>query len=210
MTPGQKQALDLHYQQWGLEPEQGKPLDLDACFQREAPRILEIGFGMGDSLLAMARQHQDYDFLGIEVHRPGVGRLLANVEKHQLHNVRVISHDAVEIIKHHLVPASLDGILIFFPDPWPKKRHHKRRLVQTAFVELLATRLKSGAYLHLATDWDNYAEHMQLVLAQCALFNVIDSPPLARPASKFEQRGLKLGHNIHDLYYRLKPHDNPN
>ncbi|GMU50718.1 MAG: tRNA (guanine-N(7)-)-methyltransferase [Candidatus Desulfobacillus denitrificans] len=183
-------------------------LDLDAAFGRRAPKILEIGFGMGETTAAIAAAHPENDYLGIEVHTPGVGSLLKLIGERGLANLRLIQHDAVDVLRNMIPPASLDGAHIFFPDPWPKKRHHKRRLVQTDFVALLASRLKPGGYLHLATDWQEYAEQMLAVLcAEPQLENTAvgyAARPDYRPRTKFETRGLKLGHGVWDIVFRKK------
>jgi tRNA (guanine-N7-)-methyltransferase len=184
-------------------------LDLDACFGRSAPKVLEIGFGMGDSTATIAASHPEIDYLGVEVHTPGVGALLKRIGEANLGNVRIIQHDAVQILDHMLADASLDGIHIFFPDPWPKKRHHKRRLIQPGLVARLAAKLKPGGYLHLATDWEEYARHMLEVLDQePALRNSVAgfaTRPTYRPLTKFEKRGLRLGHGVWDLLFRREP-----
>lgn len=185
---------------------QPEVLDLAQTFGRPAPKILEIGFGMGAATakIAAAMPHQDY--LGVEVHTPGVGALMRLLEESQLTNVRIIQHDAVEVLAHMLAENSLDGAHIFFPDPWPKKRHHKRRLIQTPLVKLLVSRLKVGGYVHLATDWQEYAEWMLEVLgAEPALKNTAEGyadKPDYRPETKFERRGLNLGHGVWDIVFR--------
>jgi tRNA (guanine-N7-)-methyltransferase len=184
----------------------GAPLDLDAVFGRHAPRILEIGFGMGETTAAIAAAHPENDYLGIEVHTPGVGSLLKQIDALGLANVRIIQHDAVEVLERMIPPASLAGCHIFFPDPWPKKRHHKRRLVQPAFVALLASRLAPGGYVHVATDWEEYAQQVLAVLsAEPLLANTAAGyapRPASRPETKFETRGLRLGHGVRDVYFR--------
>jgi tRNA (guanine-N7-)-methyltransferase len=194
-----------------LMPVYGVPfaparLDLERLFGRTAPKILEIGFGMGETTAAIAREHPENDYLGVEVHTPGVGSLLKRTAELHLENVRVIQHDAVEVLQHMIAPDALDGVHIFFPDPWPKKRHHKRRLIQAPFTALLASRLRSGAYLHAATDWENYAQQMLEVLsAEPALRNAaagFADRPGTRPQTKFEQRGRRLGHRTWDLVFR--------
>ncbi len=180
-------------------------LDLDRVFGRAAPRILEIGFGMGETTAAIARQHPEKDFLGVEVHTPGVGSLLKRIAELHLENVRVIQHDAVEVLRHMIPSAALDGVHIFFPDPWPKKRHHKRRLVQPPFVALLASRMKPGAYVHAATDWEEYARQMlEVFSSEPSLTNAASGFARAdsRPETKFEGRGLKLGHRVWDLVFK--------
>lgn len=183
--------------------------DLDAAFQRSAPRFLEIGFGMGESTAEVAAAHPGNDYIGVEVHTPGVGGLLRLIDAQQLTNIRIIQHDAVEVVTHMLGEGSLAGIHVFFPDPWPKKRHHKRRLLQPAFVHLLATRLQPGGYLHVATDWEDYATQILAVLSAEPLLQNTASGfaprPEHRPLTKFESRGLKLGHGVWDVVFRTKP-----
>ncbi|MFN7086445.1 MAG: tRNA (guanosine(46)-N7)-methyltransferase TrmB [Burkholderiales bacterium] len=183
-------------------------LDLERIFGRAAPKILEIGFGMGETTAAIAAAHPENDYLGIEVHTPGVGSLLKRIDEQRLANVRIIQHDAVEVLEHMIGRATLDGVHVFFPDPWPKKRHHKRRLIQPRFVSLLAERLKPGAYVHVATDWQEYAEQVLAVLAaEPQLVNTADGyapRPDYRPQTKFEARGLKLGHGVWDIVFRKR------
>ena len=194
-----------------LLPAYGVPfspavLDLDRVLGRAAPKILEIGFGMGETTAAIAQQHPERDFLGVEVHTPGVGSLLKRIAELHLKNVRVIQHDAVEVLRHMIAPAALDGVHIFFPDPWPKKRHHKRRLIQPPFLALLASRMKPGATVHACTDWEDYAQQMlQVLSADRALENTASGyadRPDTRPETKFERRGLDLGHRVWDLVFR--------
>lgn len=184
------------------------PLDLDALFGRHAPRILEIGFGMGETSAAIAAAHPEIDYLGIEVHTPGVGSLCKQVAELELQNVRIVQHDAVEVLRDMLAPASLAGVHVFFPDPWPKLRHQKRRLLQAPFVALLASRLQPGGYLHCATDWEDYAQQMLAVLSAEPLLENTASGyaprPEHRPQTKFEQRGLRLGHGVRDLVFRRR------
>lgn len=205
MGPGQARALAELGPRF-LIPYAESPLDLDAAFGRKAPKVLEIGFGMGETTARIAAEHPDIDYLGVEVHTPGVGALLKRIGELGLSNVRIIQHDAVEVVRHMLPVASLDGVHIFFPDPWHKKRHHKRRLIQPEFVRLLVSRLKTGAYLHLATDWEDYAWQMLEVLtAEPLLVNTAEgfaARPADRPLTKFEQRGLRLGHKVRDLLFR--------
>lgn len=209
ITRSQQRALEELWPRYGLET--GPRLDLDRLFGRQAPHTLEIGFGNGASLAAMAEQEPDTDFIGIEVHRPGVGHLLLELERRGLKNVRIICDDAVQVLKNCLPDESLDRVLLFFPDPWPKKRHHKRRIVQPAFIELLARKLKSGGILHMATDWENYAGHMLAVMAQteafrnCAGRGNFSQRPAYRPATRFEQRGQRLGHGVWDLLFERMP-----
>jgi len=183
-----------------------EPLDLDRMFGRSAPKVLEIGFGMGEATASIAQAHPEIDYLGVEVHTPGVGSLLRRVAALGLTNVRIIQHDATEVAEHMIGERALDGVHVFFPDPWPKKRHHKRRLIQPAFVETLARRMKAGAILHVATDWEDYAQHILAVLsAEPLLENTAPGfapRPLVRPLTKFEGRGLKLGHRVWDVVFR--------
>ena len=207
MSKGQQRAYDSLLPQLGLS-YQPEAQDLDAAFGRCAPKVVEIGFGMGGATADIAQARPDTDYLGIEVHGPGVGSLLKLVDERQLSNVRVIQHDAVEVFTHMLAPASLDDVHVFFPDPWHKKRHNKRRLIQPPFVALLASRIKPGGYLHLATDWEDYAIQMLDVLSQePSLENTADGyapRPDYRPLTKFEQRGLRLGHGVWDLVFRRR------
>lgn len=205
LTPAQQRALDELWPRYGIDFASA-PLDLDHVFGRHAPRVLEIGFGNGDTLATAAAHNPAVDFIGIEVHRPGVGRLLNRLEREGLRNVRVICHDAVEVLEHQVPGGALDRVDIFFPDPWPKKRHHKRRLIQPPFVELLATRMREGATLHVATDWVPYAEHIADCVAASASFE--PAPPRSeednatlRYETKFERRGLRLGHEVRDLLF---------
>ena len=186
-------------------PYRASTLDLAQLFGRDAPKILEIGFGMGETTAEIVREHPELDMLGIEVHGPGVGALLNRIAELGLRNLRVIRHDAVEVLEHMIAPSALDGVHIFFPDPWPKKRHHKRRLIQPPFVALLASRMKPGAYLHVATDWEEYAEQiLEVLAAEPSLANTaagFASRPPTRPQTKFEHRGIKLGHRVRDLMF---------
>ena len=182
------------------------PINLETVFGRSAPKILEIGFGMGETTVEIAAAQPENDYLGVEVHTPGVGSLLKQIEARALTNVRIIQHDAVEVLRHMIAPDSLDGIHIFFPDPWPKKRHHKRRLIQAPLVDLLTEKLKAGGYLHAATDWHEYAGQILAVLsATPALLNTATDyapRPAYRPRTKFEARGLKLGHGVWDIVFK--------
>jgi tRNA (guanine-N7-)-methyltransferase len=183
-------------------------LDLDAVFGRRAPRILEIGCGMGETTVSIAAAHPECDYIGIEVHTPGVGSLLKQIDELRLTNVRVIQHDAVAVLEKMIPPSSLDGLHIFFPDPWPKNRQQKRRLIQAPFISLATSRLKPGAYLHAATDWQEYAEQILAVFsAEQSLVNTAAAyaeKPAYRPQTKFETRGLKLGHGVWDIVFRRK------
>lgn len=190
-------------------PYRDTPADWDAVFGRSAPRVLEIGFGMGEATAEIAAADPARDFIGVEVHTPGVGALLLRIEALALSNLRIVSHDAVEVLRNMVAPDSLDAIHVYFPDPWHKKRHHKRRLIQPAFVELAASRLRPGGVLHCATDWEPYAEQMLEVLGACpALVNTAAGwapRPAWRPLSKFERRGLRLGHGVRDLLFARGP-----
>ncbi len=207
MSPAQQRALDTLLPRFGV-PYQAAPLDFDRTFGRHAPRILEIGFGMGETTAAIAQARPGDDFLGIEVHGPGVGSLLNRVEQLGLSNVRVIRHDAVEVVTMMVPHASLAGIHVFFPDPWPKKRHHKRRLLTGPFVHQLAQRLVAGSYLHAATDWEEYAlEILAAFAAEPLLANTADgfaSRPAYRPLTKFEARGMRLGHRAYDVIFHRR------
>lgn len=208
MSPAQRRAFDALMPRYGI-PFAAAPCDFDRVFGRRAPRVLEIGFGMGETTAAIAQARPAEDFLGIEVHAPGVGSLLKRLDEFGLTNVRVIRHDATEVVTEMIPHASLAAIHIFFPDPWPKKRHHKRRLVQNAFARELALRLAPGGYLHLATDWDDYAQEMLATLAaEPLLANVGEGfapRPDYRPLTKFEARGVRLGHGVWDLIFRRRP-----
>ena len=207
MTEGQKRAQADLLPRFGIEYS-ASPLDLDAAFGRKAPKILEIGFGMGETTAAIALAHPENDYLGVEVHAPGVGALLKRIDAGGITNVRIIRHDAVAVLQAMIPPDSLAGAHVFFPDPWPKKKHHKRRLVQPPFIALLASRIAPGGYLHLATDWEQYAEQMLEVLgAEPLLENTAPGyaeRPSSRPLTKFENRGLKLGHGVWDLVFRRR------
>ncbi|MEK7737994.1 MAG: tRNA (guanosine(46)-N7)-methyltransferase TrmB [Pseudomonadota bacterium] len=202
------QAQQRHHQEgmplWGVSYRPAL-LDLDAVFGRAAPKILEIGFGMGESTAAIAAAHPDNDYLGVEVHTPGVGGLLKEIAARNLTNIRIVQHDAVEVLRDMIPLASLAGAHVFFPDPWPKKRHHKRRLLQPALVHLLAERLAPGGTLHCATDWEEYAQQMLAVLgAEPLLENTVAeyaARPAYRPQTKFESRGLRLGHGVRDVVF---------
>ena len=200
-TPAQARALETLYPKYGL-PYTGEPLRNP--FGRSAPLVLEIGSGMGETTAAIARARPDADFIAVEVHAPGVGSLLNRIEKEQLANLRVIRHDAVEVLERMIDDASLAAIHLFFPDPWPKKRHHKRRLVQPEFAALAARRLAPGGVLHAATDWPDYAQQMSEVFSGESLFLPAGKGFVERPPTKFEARGRRLGHPIRDLYFRRR------
>jgi len=205
VSNAQRRAHDTLLPKFGV-PFAPSVLDLDAVFGRAAPKILEIGFGMGETTAAIAAAHPENDYLAIEVHTPGVGSLLKLIGERQITNIRIIQHDAIEVLQHMLAPQSLAGVQIFFPDPWPKKRHHKRRLVQPPLLALLASRMAGGSTLHLATDWQEYAEQMLEVLsAEPSLANTAPgfaARPASRPQTRFEARGLRLGHKVWDLLFR--------
>ena len=207
MTVAQERAWAELWPTMGV-PDGDEPLDLDALFGRSALRTLEIGFGNGESLVALAAAHPERDYLGIEVHRPGIGHLMLRCEAERLANVRALCRDAVEVLQRRIPDASLDELLLYFPDPWHKKRHHKRRIVQPAFVELVARKLAPGGVFRMATDWQNYAEHMLAVASQCAALSNESATgdyvprPASRPVTKFERRGHRLGHGTWDLAFR--------
>lgn len=207
VSNAQQRYFDEGMPRWGI-PYAAAPLDLNAAFGRSVPTFLEIGCGMGETTAHIAAEHPQYDYIGIEVHAPGVGSLLKEIATRELTNLRVIRHDAVEVVRDMIPPDSLAGIHVYFPDPWPKKRHHKRRLIQPAFVALLAARLAPGGYLHCATDWEEYAQQMLAVLsAEPLLKNTADgfAPcPEWRPQTKFETRGLRLGHGVWDVLFRRR------
>ena len=207
MGPGQLRAFDLYGPHF-LVPYQKALLDARAAFGRDAPLILEIGFGMGDATAHIARHRPDDNFLCCEVHAPGVGALLKRCGQEEIANIRIVQHDAVEVLDHMIAPDGLDGVHLFFPDPWHKARHHKRRLVQPPFIAKLLAHLKPGGYLHCATDWQPYAEQMLQVLSdEPGLVNTaVDYAPKPdyRPLTKFEHRGLKLGHGVWDLVFRRR------
>jgi tRNA (guanine-N7-)-methyltransferase len=204
ITQGQQEALDAFLTKWSLAYRPSL-LNLTETFEREAPTILEIGFGMGETTEKIALARPEDNFLGVEVFNAGVGALLKRIEASNLNNIRIVQHDAVEVLRDMLAPQSLAGVHIYFPDPWPKTRHHKRRLIQPPLVELLASRLASGAYIHCATDWEHYAEQMLAVLsAETSLQNTCEGfapRPEFRPLTKFENRGLRLGHGVWDVIF---------
>jgi tRNA (guanine-N7-)-methyltransferase len=205
VTQAQRDALERLMGRWSI-PYAARPLDLTAAFGRPAPTVLEIGFGMGETTekIALARHHEN--FLGVEVFNAGIGSLLRRIEASQMSNLRIIQHDAVEVVRDMIAPMTLAGVHIYFPDPWPKKRHHKRRLVQAPFIALLASRIAPGGYVHCATDWAPYAAQMLEVLsAEPLLTNTAPryAPrPDFRPQTKFETRGLRLGHGVWDLMFK--------
>lgn len=206
LTSSQQKALDDLWPAFGLDYRE-EPFDLDASFGRHAPTVLEIGFGNGDSLAEQAAAMPDRNFLGIEVHEPGIGHCLVRVRELGLENLRLVRHDALEVLERGIPGASIERINLYFPDPWPKKRHHKRRIVQPTFLALCARALRPGGTLHVATDWAGYAEHIDEALARCPDFECQESrehdgeAPLDRPRTRFEQRGLRHGHRIRDWIF---------
>ncbi len=223
ITAAQQKALQELWPRYGIDiaaaerssAGEPRPLNLDQVFGRPAARSLEIGFGNGDNLLALARAHPERDFIGVEVHRAGVGHLLLEAQAADLRNLKVLCHDAVEVLQQVIAPTALDEILILFPDPWHKKRHHKRRLIQAEFVDLLASRLADGGRLQLATDWQPYAEQMLAVVGANADFvNLADQSgfmprPQWRALTRFERRGQRLGHGVWDLSFARRPRQQP-
>jgi tRNA (guanine-N7-)-methyltransferase len=207
VSPAQQRACETLLPRFGIRYA-AQALDLDLAFGRSAPRILEIGFGMGDSTAAIALAHPENDYLALEVHTPGVGNLLKLIDNQHIANIRIIQHDAVEVVRDMLGDAALDGVHIFFPDPWHKARHNKRRLIQAPFIAALVQKLKPGGYIHVATDWQDYAQQVLSVLsAEPLLENTAEDyapRPAYRPLTKFEQRGLRLGHEVWDLLFRRK------
>jgi tRNA (guanine-N7-)-methyltransferase len=210
ITPAQQRAFEKHWHRFGIDYT-GTRRDLDALFGRRAPRVLEIGFGNGEALAWAAAHDPARDYLGIEVHRPGAGRLLNALATGGAGNVRIWCHDTVDVLQVELPPAALDEVRIWFPDPWPKKRHHKRRLIQPTFVKLLTARIKPGGLLRLATDWPDYAAHMRAVMAATPCWCPRQGEPRnekrppARIETRFERRGLNLGHCVTDLLYQRVP-----
>ena len=207
MTPSQQRALDELWPDYGVDYSD-TPFDFNEMFGRTAPIVMEIGFGNGESLVELAAASPDQDYLGIEVHEPGVGHCLLKAQEVDLQNLKLVAHDAVEVLKNQVPSGSLSRVNLYFPDPWPKKRHHKRRIVQLDFVELIADKLGDGGTLNIATDWANYAEHIDEVLSQSDRFTCIErrehegDRPFARPQTKFERRGLRKGHGISDRCFR--------
>jgi len=208
MTPAQERALKNLWPIYGLSIRQG-PINFKKIFNREVKTILEIGFGMGQSLIEMAVAEPETDFIGIEVHEPGAGAILNTIDILKLNNIRLYQEDAIDVLVECIPDKSLDIIQIFFPDPWPKKKHHKRRLIQIEFIHLLKTKLKLNGIIHLATDWENYAEHIEEIFSQIPEFKRIKETDAEyrlitkRPKTKFEERGKKLGHTIWDFIYKL-------
>jgi tRNA (guanine-N7-)-methyltransferase len=207
LTKGQERALRELFPVYGLTPAENSTLQFVQIFTNDHPVHLEIGIGDGHTLVSMATQYPQHNYLGIEVHRPGIGNALLQIDKTGLRNVRLICDDAVEVLKHHIADQTLVAVYIFFPDPWHKTRHHKRRLIQPEFVNLLRAKLQPGARLHMATDWQGYAEHMLQVMTEAEGFTNLagaghySDKPDYRPLTKFEQRGLRLGHGVWDLVF---------
>jgi len=203
LTPSQQRALEELWPAYGIDLSD-ESLSLSSVFGRSAPTVLEIGFGNGDTLVQQAAENPGCDYLGIEVHEPGVGHCLLMAQSADISNLRLVAHDAIEVLEAHVPLSSLHRINLYFPDPWPKKRHHKRRIVQPTFLKLCADRLTLGGALHVATDWANYAEHIDEVLTESELFRCAErrehdgDKPLDRPMTKFERRGLRKGHRIWD------------
>ena len=208
LTSGQEKALKQIWPQYGIEPGD-KLLDLPVLFGNDNPVILEIGFGNGELLAYVAQQHPDRNYLGIEVHRPGIGRLLLSLKENGIDNIRIASQDAIEVLDKLIPENSLQQLWLFFPDPWPKKKHHKRRIVSQQFLDLAAHALAHNGLLHMATDWQDYADHMKTVLAEDKRFKAISAleaqsrGAIIRPSTKFERRGQSKGHHISDHYYQL-------
>ncbi len=207
VSPAQQRSLDTLMPRYGIAYA-AQPLDLELAFGRCAPKILEIGFGMGEPTVKISLAHPQNDYLALEVHPPGVGSLLKQIDAQGIQNIRIIQHDAVEVLRDMVNDATLDGVHIFFPDPWHKARHNKRRLIQAPFITKLVQKIKPGGYIHVATDWQDYAEQVLAVLsAEPLLQNTAADyaeKPAYRPLTKFEQRGLNLGHGVWDLVFRRK------
>ena len=201
LTPAQGRAMELLLPEYNIGYRDA-PIDLNAVFGRHAPHVVEIGFGNGELLIEMAASQPETDFVGIEVHEPGIGRCLMELDRKKLSNIRVICHDAVEVLQNQIPDGSLDGVYLFFPDPWPKKRHHKRRIVQADFVVLLAQKINVGGLFRAATDWAPYAGHIEATVAGNGSFEIAKIAPKDRCQTKFEQRGKRLGHTIWEHAYR--------
>ena len=211
LTEGQQKSLDQYWAHYGLEIPEAGYLDVQSCFQRVAPLWLEIGFGNGEALAAMAKARPEINFLGVEVHLPGVGHALGEIAAGELQNVRIVRYDALELLEKHLPENSVERLSLFFPDPWHKKRHRKRRIVNPEFLRFTSQVIVPHGVMHIATDWESYAEHIEEEIAVCNFFTKVQdetvhqSVVLGRPLTKFEQRGLKLGHKVTDLVYRNTP-----
>ncbi|MDE0988100.1 MAG: tRNA (guanosine(46)-N7)-methyltransferase TrmB [Pseudomonadales bacterium] len=200
LTPGQTRALKLHWPKFGRAISDGM-LNPRTQFSEAGPLHLEIGFGMGDSLAEQARSNPSVNYVGIEVHRPGVGHILMLIDDYELDNLRLYSEDSIDVLREVIPAKSLDAVQVFFPDPWPKKKHHKRRILNRNFVDLIETKLNANGLVHIATDWQPYAEEIESLFGSITQFNRVAAP--LRPQTKFERRGMKLGHTIFDLAYRL-------
>lgn len=202
-TKAQRAAIEKYWDKYGIDVKK-ENLNLHNIFDNYHPSVLDIGFGNGEELISLAKQYENINFLGVEVYRPGIGSLLKKIAEEDLNNIRVLNSDAVELLKYNIAPESLASILIWFPDPWPKKRHHKRRLIQTTFVKLIARKINSHGELFIATDWRPYAEHTQETVMQSLLFKKINASSLIniRPQTKFERRGLRLGHSVFNQIYK--------
>ena len=207
LSPAQQRAVDTLMPRYGI-PYENRKLDLDQAFGRSAPKILEIGFGMGDSTATIAQVHPENDYLCLEVHTPGVGNLLKLIEAQQIANIRIVQHDAVEVLRDMIADGAFDGVHIFFPDPWHKARHNKRRLIQSPFIAQLVRKIKPGGYIHAATDWQDYAEQILRVFGEEVLLENTAADyaprPEYRPLTKFEKRGINLGHGVWDLVFKRK------
>ena len=201
MTKAQQRALEEHWPQYGIDYEPS-PLNFEQVFGRNAERILEIGFGNGELLVATAAENPATDFIGVEVHEPGVGHCLLRLHEQSLTNVRLINHDAIDVLNRQIPDGALHGVNLFFPDPWPKKRQHKRRIVQPDFVMLLGRKIAPGGFFHAATDWANYAEHIDRTVTENPAFRAMETKTSKRPETKFESRGKRLGHEIWERKYR--------
>lgn len=202
-TKAQRYALRQHWPHYGVDTNR-QPFNFEKIFIKDRPIVLDIGFGNGESLLSLAEQYTELNFLGVEVYRPGIGNLLKNAYQAKLENIRVVNQDVVELLQNYIAANSLNATLIWFPDPWPKKRHHKRRLIQVTFLKLLADKLVTNGELHIATDWQPYAKYIQETIQQSALFENIQRSDYIkiRPQTKFERRGKKLGHEVFAQIYR--------
>lgn len=209
ISKAQERAVEIGLPKWGI-PYQAQPIEFETTWARQAaPNWLEIGFGMGETTAHIAKTHPHVNYLGVEIYTAGVGSLLKKIEEDHLENIRIISHDVVDVLAHMIPDHTLDKVLLYFPDPWRKARHHKRRLIQPEFVAKLSKKMKPSGILHCATDWENYAQHMHNVLSNAPDWhNMAPSPfaprPSDRPLTKFENRGLKLGHGVWDLLYQTK------
>ncbi len=200
MTVAQGRALENLWPTWGINYSP-TPVNPDEIFGRQASLVLEIGFGNGELLASMAADNPDKNFIGIEVHEPGVGHCLLCLDQRELMNVRIMRHDAIEVLENQIPDAALHGLHLFFPDPWPKKRQHKRRIVQPDFITLLERKIEKGGYFHTATDWANYAQHIDAIISKSPVFRAVETKTSKRPETKFERRGKQLGHEIWEQIY---------